>query len=138
MNIKEDVKIMINDVIQRLATFGYEVTDADEFALKFIIQKTENYIKNNCNILLIPEGLHHIAVDMVCGCFLNEKKAVNIDSLKGFNLDSAIKSIQEGDTNITYAIGEGSKTPEQRLDAFITYLLTYGEKEFVTYRSMTW
>lgn len=138
MNIKEDVKIMINDVIQRLATFGYEVNDADEFALKFVIQKTENYIKNNCNILLIPEGLHQIAVDMVCGYFLNEKKAVNIDSLKGFNLDSAIKSIQEGDTNITYAIGEGSKTPEQRLDAFMNYLMTYGEKEFVTYRSMTW
>jgi hypothetical protein len=138
MNKQEDVKIMMNDVIQRLATFGYEVNDADEFALKFVIQKTENYIKNNCNILLIPEGLHQIAVDMVCGYFLNEKKAVNIDSLKGFNLDSAIKSIQEGDTNITFAIGEGSKTPEQRLDTFINYLMTYGEKEFVTYRSMTW
>jgi hypothetical protein len=138
MNKQEDVKIMINDIIQRLATFGYEVTDADEFALTFILQKTENHIKNSCNILLIPEGLHHIAVDMVCGYFLNEKKAVNIDSLKGFNLDSAIKSIQEGDTNITYAIGEGSKTPEQRLDAFINYLMTYGEKEFVTYRCITW
>lgn len=138
MNKQEDVKIMINDIIQRLASFGYDVTETDEFALTFIIQKVENHIKNSCNILLIPEGLYQIAVDMVCGYFLNEKKAVNADSLKGFNLDSAIKSIQEGDTNIAFAIGEGSKTPEQRLDAFITYLITYGEKEFVTYRCLTW
>lgn len=129
---------MINDIIQRLATFGYEVTDADEFALTFILQKTENHIKNSCNILLIPEGLHQIAVDMVCGYFLYEKKAVDADSLKGFNLDTAIKSIQEGDTNITFAINEGSTTNEQKLDALINYLITYGEKHLVSYRCMTW
>ena len=129
---------MINDIIQRLASFGYEVTETDEFALSFILQKIENHIKNSCNISLIPEGLYQIAVDMVCGHFLNEKKSVNVESLKGFNLDSAIKSIQEGDTNITFAIGEGSKTPEQRLDAFVTYLMTYGEKDFVNYRCLTW
>ena len=128
---------MLNDIIQRLSSFGYEVTDADEIALKFILQKVENHIKNSCNILLIPEGLYHIAVDMTCGNFLYEKKA-NADSLEGFNLDVAIKSIQEGDTNITFAIGEGSKTPEQRLDALISYLMTYGEKELVSYRCMVW
>lgn len=129
---------MIDDVIQRLASFGYVVTDADTFALNFVLQKVENHIKSSCNIPLIPEGLYQIAVDMVCGHFLSEKKAVNADSLKGFNLDSAIKSIQEGDTNITFAIGEGSTTPEARLDAFISYLITYGEKEFITYRCMKW
>ena len=129
---------MLNDIIQRLASFGYNVTDADKIALKFIYQKVENHIKNSCNILLIPEGLYHIAVDMTCGNFLLEKKVDNADSLKGFNLDSAIKSIQEGDTNISFAIGEGSKTPEQRLDALISYLMTYGEKDFVTYRCMVW
>lgn len=129
---------MINDAIQRLATYGYEVTEADKFALNFVIQKVEHHIKNSCNIPSIPEGLYQIAIDMVCGHFLFEKKAVSADSLKGFNLDSAIKSIQEGDTNITFAIGEGSNTPEQRLDAFINYLMTYGEKEFVTYRCMVW
>jgi regulator of RNase E activity RraB len=129
---------MLNDIIQRLATLGYEVTDADEFALKFVIQKTENHIKNSCNILSIPEGLYQIAVDMACGYFLYEKKAIGADSLKGFNLETAIKSIQEGDTNITFAINEGSTTNEQRLDALINYLITYGEKHLVSYRCMTW
>lgn len=129
---------MLNDVIQRLATLGYEFTDADEFAIKYVIQKTENHIKNSCNILLIPEGLYHIAVDMACGYFLYEKKAVDADSLKGFNLDAAIKSIQEGDTNITFAINEGSTTNEQKLDALINHLINYGEKHLVSYRCMTW
>lgn len=129
---------MLNDIIQRLTTLGYEYTDADEFALKFVIQKTENHIKNSCNILLIPEGLYQIAVDMACGYFLYEKKAIDADSLKGFNLDTAIKSIQEGDTNITFAVGEGSTTNEQKLDALIDYLINYGEKHLVSYRCISW
>jgi hypothetical protein len=75
---------------------------------------------------------------MACGYFLYEKKAIDADSLKGFNLDTAIKSIQEGDTNITFAINEGSTTNEQKLDALINYLINYGEKHLVSYRCMTW
>jgi len=36
---------MNEDVIKRLASFGYEVTEADAWVLKFIIDKTENHIK---------------------------------------------------------------------------------------------
>ena len=129
---------MIEDVIKRLASFGYEVTEADTWVLKFIIDKTENHIKNSCNISEIPEGLYQVAVDMACGNFLYEKKAVNPDSLAGFDLEAAVKSIQEGDTNVSFALGEGSSTPEQRLDALISYLITYGEKDFVSYRCMKW
>lgn len=129
---------MLNDIIQRLASFGYEITDADKIALKYIFQNVENHIKNSCNIPSIPDGLYHVAVDMTCGYFLFEKKAADADNLKGFDLDVAIKSIQEGDTNITFALGEGNKTPEQRLDALITHLMTYGEREFVSYRCLTW
>lgn len=129
---------MLDDVIQRLASFGYEVTDADNWILNFIIQKVENHIKNTCNILEIPDELYQIAVDMVCGNFLYEKKAVNPDSLTGFDLDAAVKQIQEGDTNVTFAIGEGSSTPEARLDAFISYLSSYGEKDLISFRCMKW
>lgn len=129
---------MLDDVIQRLASFGYIVTEADTWVLKFIIEKTENHIKNSCNILEIPNGLYQIAVDMACGNFLYEKKAVDADSLEGFDLEVAVKQIQEGDTNVTFALGEGSSTPEQRLDAFLSYLISYGEKDFVSYRCMKW
>lgn len=129
---------MLGDVTKRLASFGYTVTDADGWVLGFIIGKVENHIKNDCNIQTIPDGLHQIAVDMVVGEFLLGKKATDSDSLTGLDLDAAVKQIQEGDTSVTFAIGEGSSTPEQRLDSLIGYLMNYGHGQFTTYRCMTW
>jgi len=135
--------MMLEDVTARLASFGYIVTEADAWVLGFIIQKVENHIKNDCGVydsvtktIVIPDGLHQIAVDMVVGEFLFSKKSTG--QLTGFNLDAAIKQIQEGDTNITYAIGSGDSTPEQRLDALISYLLNYGKNELVSYRCIKW
>ncbi len=129
---------MLVDVTARLASLGYTVVQADTWILNFIIDKVENHIKSSCNLSTIPTALHEIAVDMVVGNFLFEKKAVDADSLIGFDLDAVVKQIQEGDTSVTYAIGEGSKTPEQRLDAVITWLMTYGEKDFAAYRCIAW
>lgn len=129
---------MLDTVIERLASFGYTVTEADSWVIGFLIEKVENHIKNSCNILSVPDGLYQVAVDMVVGNFLFEKKAVNADSLAGIDLSAVVKQIQEGDTNVSFAVGEGSKTPEQRLDAVISWLMTYGEKDFVTYRCISW
>lgn len=127
---------MIEDVTARLDSFGYQVNDNDSWVLDFIIQKVENHIKNDCNVDDVPEGLYNIAVDMVVGEFLLNKKAAG--QLTGFNLDSAIKQIQEGDTSITFAIGEGDSTPEQRLDMLISYLMNYGKGDFASYRCFKW
>ena len=127
--------IMLEDVTKRLASFGYEVVEADAWMIGFIIQKVENHIKNQCNTSTIPERLHEIAVDMVVGEFLFGKKSIG--QLAGFDLDAAIKSIQEGDTNVTFALGEGSKTPEGRLDALIGFLKR-GEADFASYRCIKW
>ena len=68
---------MINDVIQRLASFGYDVTDADEFALNFLYKKVENHIKSSCNILSIPEGLHILRLIWSVGNFCAKRKQQN-------------------------------------------------------------
>lgn len=129
---------MIDDVKERLESIGYDVDETtgstDLFLINLVIAKTEAHIKNSCNITSIPDGLYKIAVDMACGNFLYEKKAVDADSLTGFDLDAAVKQISEGDTSITYAISDGSSP----LDAFIAYLIGYGEKDFVTYRCLSW
>lgn len=127
---------MLEDVKMRLESFGYTVTDADSWILNFIVQKVENHIKNECNISSIPDGLYDIAVDMVVGEFLLSKKSTG--QLTGFDLSAAIKQIEEGDTSITYAIGSGDSTPEQRLDALISYLMNNGKNEFVSYRRVKW
>lgn len=127
---------MLEDVTKRLASFGYEVTEADTWVLGFIIQKVENYIKDNCNVDVVPEGLHQIAVDMAVGEFLLGKKSTG--QLTGFNLEAAIKQIQEGDTTVTFAYGDGDSTPEKRLDGLISYLMTYGKGSFASYRCVKW
>ena len=129
---------MLERIKERLRSIGYAVKDSDDITINFAMQKVENTIKNDCNISAIPDGLMHIAIDMVVGEFLMSKKTFAPNELLNLNLDSAIKQIQEGDTNISFAVVEGSKTDEQRLDSFIDYLLNYGRDEFITYRRFRW
>lgn len=129
---------MLEMVKGRLKSFGYELQEGDELALTFSIQKAQNTIKNDCNTSSIPDGLVNIAVDMAAGEFLTGKKTFSPDSLAGLDLDFAVKQIQTGDTNTVFATGEGSLTAEQRLDAFLDYLLTYGRNEFSCYRRIRW
>lgn len=129
---------MIEKAKERLQSFGYEWKNGDEAILTFSVQKTENIIQNECNISSVPEGLINIAIDMAVGEFLMAKKAFAPDDIAGLDLSTAVKQIQEGDTSITFAAGEGSLTAEQRLDSFINHLLTYGKGEFVRYRRLLW
>lgn len=129
---------MLERIKERLQSIGYAVKDSDDIAINFAMKKVENTIKNDCNISAIPDGLMNIAIDMVVGEFLMSKKTFAPNDLLNFNLDAAVKQIQEGDTNISFALGEGSKTDEQRLDGFIDYLLNYGRDEFITYRRFRW
>ncbi|MCX4317502.1 MAG: hypothetical protein OSJ52_12845 [Lachnospiraceae bacterium] len=128
---------MIERVKARLESFGYCFQAGDEVLLGFSIQKVENTIKNDCNVSSIPDGLVNIAVDMAAGEFLTAKKTFSPDSI-GLDLDVAVKQIQEGDTNTVFATGEASLTPEQRLTAFLNYLLTHGREEFSAYRRLRW
>ena len=77
-----------------------------------------------------------MAVYMAVGEYLNMKKCSG--QLEGFDLDAAVKSIQEGDTNITFALGEGSSTPEQRLNSLIDYLINGRIGEIYRYRRLVW
>lgn len=129
---------MLEKVKERLQSFGYTLKDGDEVILNFSIQKVENTIKNDCNVSSIPDGLVNIAVDMAIGEFLTAKKTFSPNDIAGLDLDFAVKQIQTGDTNTVFATGEGSLTPEQRLSAFISYLLTYGRDEFSCYRKIRW
>lgn len=123
---------------ERLAAFGYEVQPADEALLGFALDKAAGSIKNDCNLAEVPEGLQRIAVEWAAGEFLQAKKAFAPDDLAGLDLEAAVKQIQAGDTNVVFAAGEGSQTPEQRLNGLINYLLGYGRSELACYRRLRW
>lgn len=129
---------MFDLIIERLASFGYtEISENDKAIIDFAIDKVTSTIKNECYTAEIPQGLLHIAVDMVIGEFLKAKKAFSPDEL-GIDLDAAVKQLSEGDSSVTFAVGDGSQTAEQRLDALIEHLLTYGFSEFSAFRRIKW
>ena len=126
---------MREEVVSMLTALG--VTGAaDDPLLDIVIRNVQYRVQNETNQSELPEGLVSVAVYMVVGEYLNMKKVSG--QLDGFDLDAAIKQIQEGDTNTVFAIGDGSSTPEQRLDALISYLINGRTREFYRFRRLVW
>lgn len=123
-------------VIERLAMLGYTVTYADNDQVDFELNKTLNYVKNYCNITEIPEILDPRIIDRVCSEFLFYKK--NTGNLEGFDYDTVIKSIKEGDTQVQYAVGQGEDTPESRFDSFVKQLERGFDKWCAPHRRLRW
>lgn len=127
-----------NAVIARLACFGYVVTDQDMDGLGITIKKVEQTICNFCNLVEVPKGLFYVEVDMAAGEFLREKKTFDPDSLSYMGLGEDVKQIQEGDTNVVFAVGSGEQTAEQRLDTLIEQLTAGNMDELKRYRKARW
>lgn len=123
-------------VIGRLKQLGYVVTSEDNDQLDFEMNTVLDYAKNYCNITEIPEILDYRIIDRICSYFLYYKK--NSGSLNGFNYDAVIKSIKEGDTTLTYAVGQGEDTPENRFDSFVKQLERGFDKWLTPHRRIRW
>lgn len=123
-------------VIERLSMLGYVASQDDYNHIDYEMTKILNYVKNYCNITDIPEILDPRITDRICSDFLFYKK--NSGSLEGFNYDAVIKSIKEGDTTLTYAVGQGEDTPENRFDAFVKSLERGFDKWITPHRRLRW
>jgi hypothetical protein len=64
---------MREDLIQRLASLGYTAQESDSWLLDFSLKKAENYIRNFCNILEVPEGFYQVWTDIAASKFLPAK-----------------------------------------------------------------
>ena len=122
-------------VLKRLVSFGYHLKEDDGWMVCFASQKVENHIKNSCNTLDVPDGLFHVAVDMVCGEFLFVKKQTGKLELTDLDLNGAIESISEGDTTVQFASG---MSDVEKLNTFVNSLMHNGEGDFVCYRRLKW
>lgn len=120
-------------VLERLKSFGVNVDN--EIMIAFSINSMVMSIKTTCNINDIPDGLFFVAVDMVCGEYLDMLKNMNKLNIEGMDLNGAISQIKEGDTSVTF---DASTTDEAKLSALIQHLL-YGRRgELVCYRKLAW
>ena len=117
-----------DDVVLRLLSLGYELQEDDEFTLEQAMIEAEQYIMNYCNLESVPEGLK----DICCGSFLQTKASMG--ELDGFDVESAVSNIQEGDVSISFNEGINHS---QLFDNLIN-TLTKKESELVCYRKMRW
>lgn len=111
---------------------------ADDPLLPYMINSVTERVKNETNQPEIPDGLRYVAVELVVGEYLTFKKNAGQLNIDGLDLEAAVKQIQEGDTNTVFAIGEGSLTPEQRLEVLISRLVRDRTREFIRYRRLVW
>ena len=123
-------------VISRLKQLGYIATADDYDHVEFELDKLLNYVRNYCNITVIPEIVDPRIIDRVCSEFLYYKK--NSGSLNGFEYDAVIKEVKEGDTTVKYAVGQGEDTPENRFDAFVKNLERGFDKWLTPHRRIRW
>lgn len=128
--------VVRENIIKRLSQFGYTATEADYEQIDFELQLTLNYVMNYCHITSVPEILDPRITDRVCAYFLSYKK--NSGTLEGFDYDTVIKSIKEGDTQIQYAVGQGEDTPENRYDKFLQSLERGFDKWITPHRRLVW
>lgn len=128
--------VTIDQVVSRLTQLGYVASIEDDVQIEFEMTKILSYVKNYCNISEIPEILDLRIIDRICADFLYYKK--NSGSLEGFNYEAVIKQIKEGDTTVSYAVGQGEDTPENRFDAFVKQLERGFDKWLVPYRRLRW
>ena len=123
----------LSTIKTRLSSLGFE-SDADDM-LEYIAQSEEADILRKCNCEAIPEGFMGEAVDMVCGRYLMIQKSSGADV--GIDFDAAVSAISEGDISVSFAVGSGMKTAEQRFDELIAYLMR-GERNVADYRRVRW
>lgn len=128
--------VVRENVIKRLTQLGYKPSEQDYEMIEFELEKTLNYVMNYCNITVIPEIVEPRIIDRVCAYFLYNKK--NTGSLEGFDYDTVIKEIKEGDTIVRYAVGQGEDTPENRFDAFLKQLERGFDKWLTPHRRLRW
>ena len=88
---------------ERLAAFGYKVTDDDNSALEYNIRRAEAYLIAQTNQKQVPDGLDYVWVDMAVGMFLADKKVTGALG-DTYTFDAPVKSVSEGDTSVTFAI----------------------------------
>lgn len=131
MSIKND------DVVKRLKSLGYVVLDSDTILIEFAINGTEQYIKNFCNIAIIPAELYYVAVDMAAGTLLKTKSSLGESVCDNIDFEAGrVNSITEGDVNISY--GYDSNTSNAAKYTALLDKLCNRDAELVTFRRLRW
>lgn len=117
-----------------LETAGYALTDGDGALIRICAEHAGQEIMNFCNLTEVPEELLLCAARLTAAEFLRLKKATGaLIGFEGVDLTVAVKSIQEGDTSVSF----DNSSAEKRLDAWIEALESC-RRQLTAYRRLAW
>ena len=129
------MNIESKEVTEKLKSLGYNVDDSDLVFIQFAINRTEQYIKNFCNITVIPPELYFVAVDMAAGTLLRTKSSVGENVCNSIDFESDnIKSISEGDISVTY---NSDSSTTAKYNALLDKLCNR-DSELIAFRRLRW
>jgi hypothetical protein len=136
-NILNDTNLTVftEDVVNRLVSFGYIPTEEDAWMITYTAKGTVNHVLNEINHIKVPDGLHNVVVDMICGEVLNAKYRSGQLDMTCLDLDGMIQSVQEGDTTVSFR-AEGSD--ESKLEGLLSWLIQGKGCDLLCYRKMRW
>lgn len=119
------------------SAIGYPDAGADPLN-DFILDATIQTILNLINQKELPQGLVYLAVYWAAGNYLSAKKNTGKIEPEQLDLSYVVSSITEGDTTVSFHVGDGAMTPEQRFDAFTQWLTQPRTAEIYRYRKLVW
>lgn len=126
---------MTNAVMDRLESLAYHIVGEDSLLIKILIDGVTKEILIECNITELPDELKPMAVDAVCGRFLDQKHSSK--QLEDYDFTTAVSSITEGDISISYSSGETSN-PEETFKACIQEMAKLNPYKLHAFRRLRW
>ncbi len=120
-------------VKNRLEMLGYTATAQDDGLIEYISMTVEKSVLRTINALILHADLENIVIDKIVGEFLINKKNTGQDI--GINVDAAVKSITEGDTNVQY---ETKHSAEAKIDSLISWLIKGRDDVVLSHRCIRW
>ena len=128
----------LHEVDNLLKAMGYEKKPEDDWLFGFCVQKIDEQIQNACNVPRIPHGLNKTAIGLMAAEFLLIKLSSGQNSgLESLNFEPIVKQLQEGDTNIVYAVDPAISDSAQ-FALYLNSLKTAAQGQFVSYRRLKW
>ncbi len=97
--------------------------DEKDVLLNFVLNDTEETVKNYCNIEEIPEALQYTVIRMATDIYRNEW-------LGDDTIPTAVKSISEGDTSTSFGAVESAGYAQTILKDYRTQLNRFRRIDF--------
>lgn len=132
---------LLEELAGRLGALGVSLGEADGPGLAGALERAEQRIKNHCNLSRVPEALKWAWIDLAAADYLWARGAAAGE--KGEEGDGAferaVKSVQEGDTTVTFLTREeGGTTPEARMEGLVSQLREGALEQLLPFRRLKW